>query len=295
MPFTVRHYHDLVRLLREHPEWREELRNLLLTEDLLALPRVMRDLASEVRALAEAQRRTEERVNALAEEVRALAEAQRRTEERVDALAEAQRRTEERVDALAEAQRKTEERVDALVEEVRALAEAQRRMAEHVSTLAEAHERLERVVGAMRGDLVEMRYREHGPSYFGRFIRRAKVIRVHEIEEKIEASLDPREYEDLSRLDLLIRGRLREIPGEPEVWLAIEVSATVDEHDVERAARRARLLKKAGFKAIPVAAGEKATAAAESLAQVERVVLVRDGGISLWDEAFEAWFEGEGR
>jgi hypothetical protein len=31
MTFELRDFQDLVRLLREHPDWREELRALLLT------------------------------------------------------------------------------------------------------------------------------------------------------------------------------------------------------------------------------------------------------------------------
>lgn len=58
MPFTVKEFHDLVRLLEEQPEWRAELRRMVLTEELLALPEL-------VRGLAEAQRRTEERVEKL--------------------------------------------------------------------------------------------------------------------------------------------------------------------------------------------------------------------------------------
>ena len=38
MPFELRDFQDLVRLLREHPDWREELRALLLTQELLTLP-----------------------------------------------------------------------------------------------------------------------------------------------------------------------------------------------------------------------------------------------------------------
>lgn len=38
MAFTVRDFHDLVKLLSEHPEWREELRALLLSLELLSLP-----------------------------------------------------------------------------------------------------------------------------------------------------------------------------------------------------------------------------------------------------------------
>ena len=91
------------------------------------------------------------------------------------------------------------------------------------------------------------------------------------------------------RLDLLVRGRLRGAADEPEVWLAVEVSAVVNGHDVERASRRARLLRKAGFPAIPVAAGEEITEDAEDLAKIERVALMRDGSILFWEEALEAY------
>ncbi|MCS6926025.1 MAG: hypothetical protein NZ578_09005, partial [Candidatus Binatia bacterium] len=67
------------------------------------------ELRAVVRELAEAQKRTEQRVEQ-------LAEAQRRTEQRVEQLAEAQRRTEQRVEELAEAQRQTELRLAELAE-----------------------------------------------------------------------------------------------------------------------------------------------------------------------------------
>jgi hypothetical protein len=112
MTFTVRDYQDLLRLLNAHPEWREELRRAILSDDFLALPRIVRELA-------EAQRRTEEQLAILGRRVDELAEAQKRTEEqlailgrRVDELAEAQRRTEEQVRELAAAQKRTEERLD---------------------------------------------------------------------------------------------------------------------------------------------------------------------------------------
>ena len=103
MAFTVQDFHDLVRLLAEHPEWRDELRRLVLAEDLLHLPRLVRELGEQTRCLAEAQQRTETRLEALTTRVEALTE-------RVDALAEAQRRTEARLEALAEAQQQTEQR-----------------------------------------------------------------------------------------------------------------------------------------------------------------------------------------
>lgn len=79
MAFTVEDFQDLLRLLRERPDWQEQLRRHILTPDLLALPAV-------VQRLAEAQERA-------AEQIGALAAAQQRTEARLEALAA-------RVDAL---------------------------------------------------------------------------------------------------------------------------------------------------------------------------------------------------
>ena len=47
MAFTVQDYQDLINLLAEHPEWKAELRHLLLSDELLALPEMVRDLANQ--------------------------------------------------------------------------------------------------------------------------------------------------------------------------------------------------------------------------------------------------------
>ncbi len=127
--FTVREFLDLVTALERHPEWRQELRRLLLTDDILTLPQAVRELIEAqkhtdqaIRELVEAQRRgeeefrkyreaSEERFAGIESALKALAEAQRRTEMRVEELAEAQRRTEMRVEELAEAQKRTEQRL----------------------------------------------------------------------------------------------------------------------------------------------------------------------------------------
>jgi len=87
------------------------------------------ELKAIVRDLAEAQKRTEIKVEE-------LAEAQKRTEERLEELAEAQKRTEQRVEELAEAQKNTEERLANLTEEVRKLAQGLNRTREDLGGLA---------------------------------------------------------------------------------------------------------------------------------------------------------------
>src|SRR4029453_9973666 len=86
MAFTIQDFHDLIGILEQHPEWRTELRRLVVTEEVLLLPPIMQDLA-------EAQQRTEQRVEE-------LAEAQRRTEQHLADLVAAQWRTEQRIGRL---------------------------------------------------------------------------------------------------------------------------------------------------------------------------------------------------
>jgi GGDEF domain-containing protein len=186
MAFTITDFHDLVRLLEQHEEWRKELRRLLLTDELLNLPNAFRELHKLVdrrfAELAEAQRRTEEALAAhraetdrrfaeLAEALRNLSETftahrqefleyRAETDRRFAELAEAQRRTEE---ALAAHRAETDRRFAELAEALRNLsetftahrqefleyrAETERRFAE----LAEAQRRTEEALAAHRAE-----------------------------------------------------------------------------------------------------------------------------------------------
>lgn len=64
-PMAIRD--EILELLRRDPAFREELRRQLLTEEVLALPRLVRELV-------DAQRRTEAQLQQLAEQVQRLAE-----------------------------------------------------------------------------------------------------------------------------------------------------------------------------------------------------------------------------
>jgi hypothetical protein len=77
---------DLIKQLRQHPEWRAALRREILTEELLSLPQLVRDLAAQVSDLAEAQRQTQAQVSMLVVEVGKLTAAQGRTGDRVGSL-----------------------------------------------------------------------------------------------------------------------------------------------------------------------------------------------------------------
>src|SRR5262245_27774059 len=101
MSFTVTEFHDLVRLVEERPEWRAELRRLVLTDERLALP-------EEVARLRQYTEQGFERLTA----------AQARTETQMEKLSQAQARTEEQVGMLLQAQARTEAQMEKLSQEV---------------------------------------------------------------------------------------------------------------------------------------------------------------------------------
>ncbi len=211
MAFGVRDFHDLVRLLGEHPEWREELRRLLLTEELLALPQVVQDLAREVRRLAELQAATDQRVAQ-------LVEAQASSDQRLA-------RVEEAVAQLARAQTRTEERLGTLEEAVAQLAQAQTRTEDVLAQLARQVGQLSDAVGFTLEELA----RELAPAY----LAERYGIRVASLERRF-FTVDGEEVE----VDLFGEGTR---DAEKVVVLG-EVRSRIYGRDVEALARRVRRL-----------------------------------------------------
>lgn len=236
MPFTVNDAQDLTRVLTLHPEWLAEVRRLVLTVELLALP-------DTVRELVEAQKRGEQRLDRLEAAVTELVEAQKRTEQRVAELVEAQKRTEQRLD------------------------------------------RMDDRLGYLRGRDLERKYRDNVAAYFGYWMWPAQVVEFAALRDELEHRLSQEQVEEVLLLDLVVRGTARRTPDKPQVWLAIEVSAVIDRADVERAHRRAVLLRQAGYRAAPVVAGEAITLGAESEIASAPIIVLRDGQSQGWDAA----------
>jgi hypothetical protein len=212
MAFAVDDFHSLVRLLEEHPEWRADLRRLVLTDELLSLPEIVRELA-------EAQRRTEERLDALTETVAQLAEAQRRTEATLAALIT---------------------RVD----------------------------RMDNQLQSARGDLLELRYRFRAGGYFGRLLRRVRVVSDEELDDLLEPAIESGrlsedEAQHIRLADLVLRGRRRDTGD--ETYAVLEASIGIGLEDVARARYRAGLLGKIR-PAVGVVAGERIIPEAEQIA-----------------------------
>jgi hypothetical protein len=262
---------QILELLRTDPEFREEVRRLVLTDELLALPSKFDQLVAVVRELAEIQRQQ-------SEQIRSLMEAQKRTEEQVRVLAEAQRRTEEQlqrqaeqIQALAEAQRRTEEQLQRQAEQVRALTETQRRteeqlqaLTQQVSALVAAQSRMEEafqwLINWQRGEMG----RREGERYERHVIRRAPILfnggeggSPYEpmIQQRLASMLSREQREQL----------FHDEEGDPFladlIWwkdgqvAVVEISLQVDGYDVIRASRRAQTLRNASIQAIGVVIG----------------------------------------
>ncbi|MFZ2359846.1 MAG: hypothetical protein WA040_10940 [Anaerolineae bacterium] len=207
-------------------------------------------LESAVLELAQAQKRTEQRVDRLETAVLELAQAQKRTEERVEELAQAQKRTEVEIQKLTATQQMM------LID-----------------------------LGQLVGERLERQYRDRAPAYFGRILRRARALSLQDLEAALEPYLTDDEMEDALLLDAVVSGRVVGRSDSPQVMLALEVSSVVDRGDIERAVRRAALLRKAGMLAVPTVAGAKVTQGASEAAQSAGVLLVQDGRRAFWEDA----------
>jgi len=243
--------------------------------------------------LAEAQAQTEARLRELAEAQERYREASEARFARIEAtlnrLSEAQAQTEAALKRLSEAQAQTEARV-------RELAEAQERYQEaSEARFARIEAVLEQVVvqlqkltdrtGKLEGRLLELTYQQKAGSYFGHLLRRPRALLPAEIEDQLEGRITQEEFRELLAVDLLVSGRPRHLAEAPQVWLVVEISATVDRHDVERARQRADLLRRAGLRAIPTVAGEDATMGALEEAKTHKVLMLQDGRSWFWEEA----------
>jgi DNA repair exonuclease SbcCD ATPase subunit len=327
MVFQREDYNQFIGLLQKNPDWIPELRNLLLSQDFLALPEIVRTLVetqqktelaiqnliqaqerteSRLERLEQAQERTESRLNHLEAVVERLAQAQERTEARlnhleaiVERLAQAQERTEARlnhleaiVERLAQAQERTEARLDHLEAIVERLAQAQERTEARLERLAKAQEhseqklnQLDNQVASLRGQALEQKYCQRAAAYFGRLLKKVRVISSEVLAESLEELLSPEEFQDALLIDLVVQGRPRNTEESSEIWLAIEVSTVIDRNDVIRSRRRADLIQRQGIPTLAVVAGEDLTEGGEAQASREKVAVVQNGSVKFWQDA----------
>jgi hypothetical protein len=272
MPFTVADFHDLIRLLEEHPDWQTELRRVLFSQDLLDLPRTVQELAT-------AQRRTEEAITRLTERMeQGFAEA---TTERHELRQDLTQLT-GRVDRLTE--RMDQGFADAAEDRQRIRTD----MAQGFADAATDRRDMRRDIGQLKGLGQEQFYRDRAAAIFGRLLVQGYDA-TNQVADRLQEArqtgvISDRDYQEALAADLLWGGQTRD--SRQPIVLVLEASWTVGHIDVDRAARRAAVLRQAGLRALPVAAGQEWPPNMQDDARRSGVAIVQDGTVD--QESWEA-------
>lgn len=251
----IKDFQDIVRLLEAHPEWRADLRRLILTDEILNLPAQVSRLVEQVTALTTAQQQTDE---LLAQ----LIAAQQRTEARLETLTA-------KVEQLAEAQARTDALLETLTGRIDGLTTQMAALTAQMVELTRTVQKNTDDIGKFKGWGMEIRFRTHCGAFFGPLVRRPRLLSEDELSELVEEAVDQGKLSDadaveILRTDMVVRGT-RKVDKAP-LHLVVEVSWTVDTYDVERAAYRAALLAKTGVTTQPVVAGATVRPPAADLA-----------------------------
>lgn len=216
----------------------EDLQETVKRSDFEALQRVVSELAVSQKELAEAQKRTEARVEE-------LSAAQKQTEIRLGELAEAQKRTEARVEELtrslnelSEAQKSTEIRLGEL-------AAAQQRTE---SALAKLAERLDDTNKQLGGLAITVGYTLENEAY-----RALPVLLERDHQVKLTEPLRRDYLADARGRDLEVNILGRGTRGSEPVWIIGEAKAQLSKNEVDRFIRnRVEPLKAVCGKVFPI-------------------------------------------
>lgn len=214
--YPVVTFADILRALKQHPDWLEELRKLILTSELLELPR--------------------------------------------------------KVDELLRRVTKLEERVGKIEEDLAVLKQ-------DVAVLKQDVSYMKGELGRLKGKDFERTIREKYYSYFGRLLRKSKLMPFEKIVSMIddfedEGLITAEERESLLRLDLVVSGQIRE--SRKPVVLAVEVSYGLYEEDIRRAAERAAVLARMlPEEVIPVVVASEVKEEIEKVADEAGVLVIK--------------------
>lgn len=230
---TINDISDLIRILRDDPAWAEAVRSVLLSQELLRLPKEVAALTRAFREFAEATNRRLEILEAGQDELR---QGQQRLEERQERLEQGQAQLQTTVDTLQTT----------------------------VNGLQTTVNGLQTTVNGMWGELGNLSgsfFQRRAANFAGRVARRDFHLRqtnlVHHADQAGDSALKQMlddAAEDSSRdfteddaalveqADAVIVGKA---PDGTEVYLLVEASITIVKDDVDRAKDRAELLQRA--------------------------------------------------
>jgi len=230
-------FEDILEALRDNPIWVEQMRAIILSEELLSLPaRFNKFIKEEFRPLKEKTDKIEKDVEVLKADVKVL-------KEDVAVL---------------------KQDVEILKQDVAVLKQDVRGLKVDVNTL--------------KGESFENKVRDRAPAFFGKLLRRTRVITTQDFVDTLDDAVDAGLISDNERdyalnADVVVRGKMRD--SGKEVILVGEASVTVDLEDVERASRRAEITARAfNQEAIGVVVGKEIADRAQKAADEYSVLVL---------------------
>jgi hypothetical protein len=133
-------------------------------------------------------------------------------------------------------------------------------------------------IGQLKGLGREQFYRDRATAIFGRLLAQGydatNQVADHLQEARRAGVISDREYQEALAADLLWGGQIRD--SRQPIVLVLEASWVVGHTDIERAGRRAAVLRQAGLRALPVAAGQEWPANMQDDARQAGVAIVQD-------------------
>ena len=225
---------DLLKALRENPEWKDAVRAEILGERLQTLPELVSENTRQIASIGDKLDRAS---NLLA----ALTERLDRVDAQIAALTERLERVENRLERVENRLERVENRLE--------------RVENRLERVENRLERVENRLGKMDGRHLESDILANPRSYIRR--KDLSAVRSLSYDERYELSsqLEENEEEELDLLDAILEG---ETPTGEHVYIAVEASVTIEVYDLERAKRRAYFLARAtNTPVLPLVVGDE--------------------------------------
>ena len=228
--YKVLTFADIIKALKEHPEWLEELRKIILTTELIELPKKFEEMLERMKKL----------------------------EKKVD---------------------KIEKDVEVLKQDVAILKQDVAILKQDVAILKQDVNYLKGEFGRIKGREFERTIRERYYAYFGKLLRKSKLIPFEEIIPLLDSAEDEKLITEEQRfsvlqLDLIVKGKIK--VTKKEVYLAVEISYSLQEDDIEKAIEGAGILAHIFKKeVIPVVVAVEIKEEIEKSAEEKGVLLIK--------------------
>ena len=276
MTSPINDFQDILNDIERDPALRDALRRHILTEELLQVPVRLERIEEDITGLKKGQDRLEEKVDGLGQKVDRLEEKHDRLEIWPETpILPKQSFSYRRLSVKQSVLKRNTCSIMPYMTGIRLLGIAQnpadgfpaRLLEAKVDSMSDDIDTLKDNVGRMGGDVSRLTgtdYESHVATYVHRFLRRSLGINATAFSTQRDKSaltalldeaeahgiIDAQETDDLNLADLVLTS------DGPTDYILAEVSITVQQDDIDRAAERARLLTKATARTVnPFAIG----------------------------------------